>query len=87
MENEIWFSIKRYPNYLISNLKRVKSVKRTFLDKKGKKFTVKEKILTIRKDRAGNDQVVIWDGNKINYELIEVLWFQSKKKNLIPLQK
>ena len=44
MENEIWKTVKNYPNYLISNLGNVKSVQRTRIIGRNK-FVQKEKIL------------------------------------------
>lgn len=45
MNNEIWKTIEGYPNYMVSNLGRVKSCKRTIMRNNGHPQTINEKIL------------------------------------------
>lgn len=54
MENkEIWKNIEGYPDYMISNLGRVKSLERIIIRCDNKTQTIKEKILKPSKDYKG----------------------------------
>ena len=62
--NEIWKGIKGYEGlYQVSNMGRVKSLERTFLDKIGRKRTVRERILKQCVDRDGYLKVNLYNCN------------------------
>ena len=51
---EVWKDIKGYEGrYQVSNMGRVKSLERTFIDKTGRKQHIKERILKPRTDKDG----------------------------------
>ena len=54
MKNEIWKDVAGYEGlYQVSSDGRVKSLERTFIDKSGRKRTVKERILKPGMGRCG----------------------------------
>lgn len=63
-KEEIWKDFKGYEGlYQVSNLGRVKSLERTFLDKIGHKQHIKERILKPKTDRNGYLRVGLSNGN------------------------
>lgn len=74
---EIWKPIKNYPEFEVSNLKRVKSTQRILTTKKGQSYTVNERVLKQYKDVSGNNQIIICKDNRKNYLLVDILYFQA----------
>lgn len=65
MIEEIWRDIKGYEGlYKVSNMGRVKSLERTFIDKIGRERYVKECFLKPGTDRGGYLRVGLCDGEK-----------------------
>lgn len=63
--SEVWRDITGYEGYYqVSSEGRVKSLERTFIDKSGRKQTVKERILKPGMDRGGYLIVDLCDGGK-----------------------
>ena len=63
-EEETWKDIKGYEGrYQVSNLGRVKSLKRTITRKNGKKYSVEERILKPQTDRYGYLRVNLYDSS------------------------
>ena len=57
---EVWKDIKGYEGlYQVSNIGRVKSLKRTFIDKIGRRQHIKERILKSETDRYGYLRVLL----------------------------
>lgn len=84
IENEVWMPIEKYPEYEISNLKRVRSTYRVLTSITGYEYVVREKILKQFKDVAGNNQIIIGKNNRKIYLLIDILYYQafvSKKQS------
>lgn len=79
MENETWLPIKKYPGYAVSDLGRIKSMRRTLVLKNGKKHTITEKLLTVKEGPSGSNHVIIHYKGKNYSELVEVLYYQAKK--------
>ena len=62
VKEEIWRDIKGYEGrYQVSNMGRVKSLERTFIDKTGRKQLKKELILRLCPDSYGYLQVTLYD--------------------------
>ena len=65
MTEEVWRDVKGYEGlYQVSSDGRVKSLERTFIDKSGRKRTVKERILKPGMGRGGYLLVVLCAGGK-----------------------
>ena len=65
MTEEVWRDVKEYEGlYQVSSDGRVKSLERTFIDKSGRKRTVKERILKPGMGRGGYLLVVLCAGGK-----------------------
>ena len=63
-EEEIWLDIAGYEGlYQISNLGRVKSLERTFVDKIGRERTFRGRILKPKTERSGYLQVSLCNGS------------------------
>jgi len=61
---EIWEDIKEYKGlYQVSNMGRVKSLERTFIDKIGRKQHTKERILKPETDCHGYLRIALYDSN------------------------
>lgn len=58
---EIWKEIDGYPNYMVSNLGRVKSLERVIMKSNGKRQTIKETIRKGVKDKDGYLIVTLYD--------------------------
>lgn len=58
---EIWKDIDGYPNYMVSNLGRVKSLERVIMKSNGKRQTIKETIRKGVKDKDGYLIVTLYD--------------------------
>lgn len=62
--NEIWKPLTLYNGYEVSNMGRVRSIDREYIDKKGIKQTFKGRILTPIKQKNGYLNVLISQGGK-----------------------
>lgn len=60
IQNEIWYDIPNYPNYKLSNLDRIKSVKRKVKHWRGSYRTIKEKILTPDLSKNGYIKYILY---------------------------
>ena len=67
MEEEIWKNIKDYPNYMVSNLGRVKSLGRWVNYKNKGKRLKREKILKSSVDKIGYMYVGLYKNGKVKY--------------------
>ena len=78
---EIWKEIKDYPNYMVSNLGRVKSLGRwVYKEYRGKRWQI-EKILKPSVDKDGYLFVCLWKNGKLKYFRIHRLVAQAFIQN------
>ena len=70
MENkEIWKNIEDYPDYMISNLGRVKSLERIIIRCDNKIQTIKEKILKPSKDYKGYYNIILSNTKRKGFKI------------------
>lgn len=70
MENkEIWKNIEGYPDYMISNLGRVKSLERIIIRCDNKIQTIKEKILKPSKDYKGYYNIILSNTKRKGFKI------------------
>ena len=82
MKNEEWRDVAGYEGlYQVSNQGRVKSLERTFIDKSGRKQTVKERILKPVTDHYGYLIVDLCDGGKRKHFKVHRLVCQAFHDN------
>jgi hypothetical protein len=64
LENEIWLTVKQAPNYEVSNLGRVKRIKRKLIDKNGVVQPICEQLVKNRVTRQGYIHTTVRHNNK-----------------------
>ena len=78
---EIWKEIKYYPNYMVSNLGRVKSLGRwVYKEYRGKRWQ-REKILKPKIEKSGYQRVGLWKNGKQKLFQVHRLVAQAFIKN------
>ena len=74
---EIWKDIKDYPNYMVSNLGRVKSLGRWVNYKNKGKRLKEEKIMNPSVDKDGYQRVGLWKNRKVKYLRVHRLVYEA----------
>ena len=74
---EIWKNIEGYPNYMVSNLGRVKSLKRIIIITDGKKKNIKDRILKPRLNSNGYLCVSFSNNAKVKPQYVHRLVAQT----------
>lgn len=82
---ELWKTIKDYPNYQVSNLGRIKSKYREVIDNLGRKHITQEKIISQRLRKDGYYDCHLHENGKDAHLLVHRLVAEAFCKNPNPL--